>query len=134
MGHLYDTKYSYLMKLLYGFKYSYLIVIIIWFPMIISSNNGPVGWSCRIHRLHFSSNECPRYDNKQSDGEAPVRLKLWGMWSTLSLPLLLGPLRPGVVAPDRVLSIGQIELNCVLKQNWIVWKRTVFDFYTAYLC
>ena len=23
--------------------------------------------------------ECPRYDTKQSDGEAPVMLDLWGM-------------------------------------------------------
>ena len=41
-------------------------------------------------------------------------LELWGMWSTSSLPWLPSPLWPGVVAPDRVLSIGQIELNCVL--------------------
>ena len=33
-------------------------------------------------------------------------LELWR-----SLP---GPLRLRVVAPDRVLSIGEIELNCVL--------------------
>ena len=32
------------------------------------------------------------------------------MQSTPSLPLLPGPLWPGVVTPDRVLSIGQIEL------------------------
>ena len=37
-------------------------------------------------------------------------LKLWEMWSIISLPLLPGPLWPGVVAPDRVLSMGQIEL------------------------
>ena len=37
-------------------------------------------------------------------------LQLWGMLSTPSLPLLPGPLWPGVVAPDKVLSIGQIEL------------------------
>ena len=37
-------------------------------------------------------------------------LELWGIWSTPSLPLLTGPLRPGVVAPDRILSMGQIEL------------------------
>ena len=37
-------------------------------------------------------------------------LKLWGMRSNPSLPLLPGPLCPGVVAPDRVLSMGQIEL------------------------
>ena len=32
------------------------------------------------------------------------------MWSTPSLPLFPGPLQPGVVAPDWVLSMGQIEL------------------------
>ena len=32
------------------------------------------------------------------------------MWSTSSLPLLPGSFRPGVVAPDRVLTMGQIEL------------------------
>ena len=37
-------------------------------------------------------------------------MKLWGIWSTLSLPLFPGPLRPGVVVLDRVLSMGQIEL------------------------
>ena len=29
------------------------------------------------------------------------------------MPSLSGPLRIGVVAPDRVLSMGQIELSCV---------------------
>ena len=51
-------------------------------------------------------NECPGYDTKQSDGEVPVILELWGIQSTLSLPLLPGPLWPGVVALDRVLSMG----------------------------
>ena len=32
-----------------------------------------------------------------------------------------GSLSPGVVAPDRVLSMGQIELNRVLMLNWIVY-------------
>ncbi len=40
----------------------------------------------------------------QSDEESPVML------STRSLPLLPGPLCPGVVAPDRVLSMDRIEL------------------------
>ena len=48
------------------------------------------------------------------------------MWSILSLPSLPGPLWPGVVA----LPIGQIELSCILKLNWIVWNRTVFDIET----
>ena len=50
--------------------------------------------------------ECPRYDTKQSDGEVPVMLGLWGMQSTPSLPLLPGPFWSGMVAPDRVLSMG----------------------------
>ena len=49
------------------------------------------------------------YDSKQSDGEA-LALEPWGKWSTLSLLLLPVPLWPVVVAPDEVLSIGQIEL------------------------
>ena len=41
-------------------------------------------------------------------------LEIWGMQSTPSLPLLLGPLWPGMVVPDRALSMGEIELNCIL--------------------
>ena len=53
---------------------------------------------------------CSVYNTKQSDGEAPVMLELWGMWSIPSLPSLPGPLWPQVVAPDRSLSMGQVEL------------------------
>ena len=44
-------------------------------------------------------------------------LKLWGMQCSSSLLSLPGPLRPGIVAADRLLFLGQIELKCV---------RTVF--------
>ena len=62
------------------------------------------------------SNECPGYDSKQSDCKPPVMLELFGMWGTSLLPLLPGPLWSGVVALDRVLSVGQIKLFdiCVL--------------------
>ena len=73
-------------------------------------------------------NEYPGYDTQQSDGGVPVMRKLWEMRSTPSLPSLTGPLWPGVVAPVRVLSMGQIELNCVLMQNWIAWNRTILTF------
>ena len=72
----------------------------------------PVGWDCRIHRLHLCRgvrsprNKCPGYDTKQSDGEVPVMLELWGMQTTPSLPLLPGPFWPGMVAPDRALIYG----------------------------
>ena len=72
----------------------------------------PVGWGCKIHRLHLCIGIRPHltsvlvYDTKQSDGEVPAELELWGMRSNPSLPLLSGPLWPGVVAPDRALSMG----------------------------
>ena len=43
--------------------------------------------------------------------------ELGGTQSNPSVPSLPGSLWPGVVAPDSVLSIGQIELNCVLMLN-----------------
>ena len=76
----------------------------------------------------FFTNECPGYDTKQSDGEASVKLELWGMQSTPLLASLPGPLWPGVVAPDEVLSLGQIEFNYVFKLNWIVFNRSVITF------
>ena len=48
-------------------------------------------------------------DTKQSHGEVPVMRELLEMQSTLSLPLLPSPFWPRVVAPERVLSMGQIE-------------------------
>ena len=42
-----------------------------------------------------------------------------GMWSAPSLPLLPGPLWLGVVAPDRVLSMGQIE-QTLCANKWLM--------------
>ena len=97
-----------------------------WSHFNYKSDNYPVGWGCRMHWLLLcrevrpSYNYCPGHDTKQSHGEVPVMLGLWGMRSTPSLPSLPGPLWLGVEAP-----IGQIELNSVLIQNWIAWNRTV---------
>ena len=44
-------------------------------------------------------------------------LELWGMRSTHLLPSLPGPFWFGVVAPDRILSMAQIEINSVLMLN-----------------
>ena len=73
-----------------------------------------------------SPNECPGYNTKQSYREASVMLELWGMQSIPLLPSLPGPLWPWVLAPDRALSMGRIELKCVLMLIWIVWNRNVF--------
>ena len=55
-------------------------------------------------------------------------LELWGMRSTSPLPSLPGPLWPGVIASDKALSLGQIELVYVLMLNWIGWNRTVYRY------
>ena len=60
--------------------------------------------------LYVLYNECPGYDTKQSDGEVPVMLEFWGMRNTLLLPLLSAPLWPVMVAPDKTISMGKIEL------------------------
>ena len=44
-------------------------------------------------------------------------MKVWGMRSTPSLPLLPGLLWPVEVTPERVLSMFQKELNCILILN-----------------
>ena len=64
-------------------------------------------------------NECFTYNTKQSDAEVSVMLELWGMRSTPSLPSLPGSLWLGVVAPDKILCMGQIAL---------------FNILTVYLC
>ena len=45
---------------------------------------GPVGWGCKIHRLHHCRevklpHVCPAYDTKQSNGKASIMLKLCRM-------------------------------------------------------
>ena len=75
-----------------------------------------------------SPNKCSGYDTKQCDDEVPVMQELWGMQSTSSLPLLPDSLCFRVVAPDRVLSMDQIELNCILMLNLIAWNRTALTF------
>ena len=55
---------------------------------------------CPLQRGRTSPNKCPGYDTKQSVSE------IWEIQSTPSLPSLPGPLWSGVVASDRILSIG----------------------------
>ena len=57
-----------------------------------------------------------------------VMLELWGTQSTPSLPSLPGPFWLGVVAPDKVLSMVQIDVNCVIVLNIIARNRTVLKF------
>ena len=76
---------------------------------------------------------CPGYDIKPCYGDDPS-LNIWRMWRTLSLPLLPGSLWPGVVAPDKFLSIGQVE-QTVCKQIadfelWLLYTK-IWNHFTA---
>ena len=107
--------FNYVQKKTFGVTEQYLKP----FKCVRTNEAFPIGCGCRIHRLLFCRevrppNECPGYDTKQSDGETPVMLELWAMQSTPPLQLLLGPLWPGMVAPDRALSKGYIEITACI--------------------
>ena len=101
----------------------YLISVFVFSLVTLSGATtlSPVSWAWKIHQLllckgvRLSPSKCPEYISiKPFDGEAPT-LEFWVMWHTPSLPLLPGPLWNRVVAPDWVLSMGQIE-QTVCKQ------------------
>ena len=71
------------------------------------------------------SAECPVHDTKQSDDLVPVMLELWRMRSTPLLPSPSSPLWPGVVAFDRVLSMGQkvLMLNCIALNRTVLKSK-----------
>ena len=106
-----------------------------WF---LAQSAGAVEYTDRFSAEPPPPNESPGYDTKHFDDEVPVLLELWEMWSTPSLTLLQSPLWPGLVAPDRVLSIGQLEIKhgfeslLLLPLNWsfmlnrLIWNRTAF--------
>ena len=89
--------------------------------MYIAQSAGAVEYTDCI-----SADEYPKYDTKQSDVEVPVLLELWVIGNATSLPSLPGPLWPGVVAPDRVLSMGQIELSCGFEFTVFVFKLRIY--------
>ena len=63
-----------------------------------------------------------------------ISADLWEMRSTPIFPLFLGLLWPGVEAPNRILSIVQVDLhNYVIMLNWIAWNWTVFTFNCKYI-
>ena len=122
-----DAAENWNLNLLNNF-YIHSMWIYVTFPIYVSL----VSWGCRIHQQHLwigerqlPSNKCLGYDIKQSDGEAPD-LEIWRMWSTPSLPLLLGSLWPRVVTPDRVLSMGQIEQTMCANKSllWLLYSNT----------
>ena len=84
-------------------------------PMLYTAQSaGAVEYtSCISAEGQTLLNKYTGYDTKQSNGEALVMLDLRGMQNTPSLPSFPAPLWPGVVAPERVLSMHQIELFAI---------------------
>ena len=74
-----------------------------------------------------------RYDSKQSDGEVSVMLEIWGMQNTPSLPLLQVHSDSEWLSPDRILSMGLIEQNTILKLKWIVRNICLLMLNTGHL-
>ena len=100
---------------------------------LTSQSAGAAEYTASLQRAKTPCNECPGYDTEQFDGEASVMQEFGGMQSTPSLLSLPGPLWPGVVAPDRVLSMSQIEQKCnYAKLNCL--QKSCLDIYFAYLC
>ena len=77
-------------------------------------------------RKTLPSNECPRYDTKQSDGEVLVMLELWGMQSTPLLLSLPGPLWPGVVAPNKGPIYGLNRTKPCFEFTFFAFKLRIY--------
>ena len=66
-----------LIKCYYYYYYYYV------FPAYFAKLTGAVEYTdCISAERQDPLNECPGYDTKQSDGEAPVMLELWAMRNT----------------------------------------------------
>ena len=74
-------------------------------------------------------NECPSYDNKQSDGSING-----GALRKAEYPFIAIAHRSTLARSnrlDRLPIMSEIEVNWVFVQNWIVWNRTVSDIATV---
>ena len=91
--------------------FSFMCVVTL---IVLPQFSWPVGWGCKIHWLHLCRGVNPP-PTSVLDMTLNNLMELSRMQSTPSLPSLPGP----VVAPDRVLSMGQIELNGILMLNWV---------------
>ena len=81
----------------------------------ITLDSGPIVWGCKnIPTASLQKGKTPKMRVPDLTlNNRMVRLVLEGMWSTPLLPSFPSPLWPEMVASDRVLSMGQIKLNCV---------------------
>ena len=108
------------------------VITLNWFvwnrSVFIFKNNW---WPCRLGLQNTLTASLQRGKTPQTSiRDMTLTIRWWGscnagaLWNVEypSLPSLPGSLWPGVVASDRILSIGQIELICVITLNWFVWN------------
>ena len=87
-----------------GNVYFQLFSFQLWINLAQSTKT--VDWTdCISAECKMPTNDCPWFEIRQSDGEAPVVLEFWGMGITPSLPFYPGPFWTEVVAPDSVLPV-----------------------------
>ena len=103
------------MKKKYGYVY-FISLVMIWFHDSVQ----PLVTRIKMRDHMLPTRDMRLYENNHIHVIFTVMLELWGMRGTPLLPSLLGPL--------WVLAIGEIELNCQLMLNWIIWNRTVLTF------
>ena len=103
-----STSYIYIyiyIYYIYIYIYIYIYKMSCWHNQSIGRMKNVVwSYSSSLQRLPQTS----VLDMTQKIWWTPVMLELWGMLSIPSLQSLPDPFWPVVIAPDRILSIGQI--------------------------
>ena len=98
----YDTKLHLMVMQQFWISEEYRVFLHCFYSLVC-----PVGY--RIHRLHLYSEVTPSTSVLDMTLNNLIMRSQW-CWSfgkcTPSLPSLSGPLWPGIIAPDRVLSMG----------------------------
>ena len=73
-----SLKYAYI----HTHTHIYIYIYIHTHTHTLTQSTGAIEYTVCISAEEYdSSNECPEYDSKQSDDEAPIMLELWGMQS-----------------------------------------------------
>ena len=81
------------------------------YHLFAQSGGAPEYIDCISAGVYIPSKDSSGYDTKQSDAKASVILEPWGMRGTPSCLSFPGLLWHGVLAPDRIPSMGQLELK-----------------------
>ena len=92
-----------------------------------SSKSSLVCWGCRIHQHRLCRGVRP-HPTSVFDITLNNLMAIWAMWCTLSLLWFSGSLWPRVIAPDRIITIDQIERTLCKQMTdvkfWRLYRNT----------